>query len=805
MLKTSLVLGALTTSAAFAQTTTPASDSAAPPAAAASAASKVELDAVVVTSQKRKEDIRKVPLSVSAITGEALQDAHINDFTDLTRNVPNVSFTTQAGAGLGTIEIRGISSQAGSATVSVYMDDVSLTTRNLYSQGTAEPRFFDVDRIEVLRGPQGTLYGASSLGGTIRFISNQPDAKRFSGNVLGETSSTSHGGTNYLLQGVVNVPLVTDKVALRVGVQSGHDSGYIDQVDPNTLKVISKGINSSRWDVLKLALKAQIADGWSLLPALFVQRTKSDDIDASYLTVGDYQAGPNSGAPLPIFQTSKIVREPGKDTLTLPSLTVNGDLGFADLTGVLSGYNRRFHRVQDGTSVNSSYIGSVIADGDPDNGVAPNPTLGATVGALPSEVLLDNKVAQTSLELRLSSKDYSVTRSPITWVGGLFFSKTKTEVYDNEPVYGITAAFTGAGKDINNPADFAGAFPGDFPNDNSYYSARHYTEKQSSVFGELTYHFSDTLRGIAGLRYLKASQHFTREGDFYFAGGPTSTALDGSASATTPRFALDWDVTPETTLYANIAKGFRLGSANRPVPLSAAVLKDLADLKLPGTIPATFESDSLWSYELGSKSRLFDNRLSLNVAAFYIDWKNIQQDVILPVSGFDFETNVGRAHSYGAEFEARFRATEQLTVNASAGWTRAAFSEDVPALGSDDSGALHVRKGDPIQGVPNVSARLGFEYSFAATDTAQGFVRGSGQWTGSSHGTLIRGQTDYFRAPYFTADASAGVNFEKVQVALFVKNLTNTRTAIQQPSIQFVSEAYYLRPRKIGVTVTSDF
>ena len=209
----------------------------APADAASAPKSAATLEAVTITAQKRKEDVRKVPLSVSVVSGDAIQENHISDVTDLTRAVPNLSFSSQAGAGLSTLEIRGVSSQAGSATVSLYLDDVSLTTRNLYSQGTAEPRIFDIERIEVLRGPQGTLYGASSLGGTIKFISKQPDAKSFSGNAYTELSSTSHGGTNYLGQAVLNVPLVQGSTALRIGVQAGHDSGYIDQVSPTTLGV----------------------------------------------------------------------------------------------------------------------------------------------------------------------------------------------------------------------------------------------------------------------------------------------------------------------------------------------------------------------------------------------------------------------------------------------------------------------------------------------------------------------------------------------------------------------------------------
>jgi outer membrane receptor protein involved in Fe transport len=765
------------------------------------AAVSPDVQTIVVTAQKRKEDVRKVPLSVSVVSAETLQNNQVADFTDLTRNVPNVSFSTQAGAGLGTIEIRGISSQAGQATVSIYLDDISLTTRNLYSQGTAEPRFFDLERVEVLRGPQGTLYGASSLGGTIKFISKQPDAKHFSGYGSAEVSSTSHGGTNWQVEAVLNAPLVKDSMALRVGVQSGKDSGYIDRVDPNTLQVLEKGINSTHWDVVKMALKADLGSGWTATPAVFAQRYTSDDIDASYLHVGDYQ-GANAGVPLPIFQTSKPVREPGKDKLTVPSLTVTGDVGFGDFTGVLSGYQRRFDRIQDGTSINSVYIGSVTTD----------PALGAIVGMLPSQVILNNKVDQTSLEMRVASKDYEQTRSPITWLGGVYLSKTKTQVVDNEPVLGITAAFQNAGHDVNNPADLADTWQGAFTGDSSYYSARHYDDKQSSVFGEVTWHASPSLRVIGGLRVLRATQHFTREGNYYYTSCGTSSpsdcpvtaAIDAKWNATTPRLAVDWDLNPDHTVYANIAKGFRLGGANRPIPDTPLVEQDLADLGLPTKPPASFNPDSLWNYEVGSKSRLWGGRVTLNTALFYLDWKNIQQDVTLTNSGFDFETNVGKAKSYGVEFDARIRATDALTLTLAGGITRATFSENVVALGTDSDGNFNVRKGDWVQGVPRFNAQLGAEYHFALTDSIGAVLRANGQWTGRSHGSLFRGDTDYDRAGYFKADASAGLSFGRYDLTLFVKNLTNEQKVIQQPSVQAVDTAYYLRPRTIGIRLSAD-
>ena len=754
-----------------------------------------ELERVIVTSQKRVEDVKRVPLSVTALSAEALKDNQIVNFTDLSRNVPNVSFSSQGGAGLATIEIRGVSSQAGSATVGVYMDDVSLTTRNLYSQGTAEPHFFDLERVEVLRGPQGTLYGAGSMGGTLRFISKAPDLKRFSTDVSAELSSTSHGGTNGMAQAVFNLPLQSNVAALRIGVQTGHDSGYIDQVDPASLKITNKRINSVNWSVLKLALKVNPNADWSLTPALFYQKTKTADIDAAYLNVGSYQPT-NQGVALPLFQSSKIVREPGTDTLVLPSITINGDLGFADLTAVTNAYQRKFKRTQDGTNVNSAYIGSLIND----------PGVSGVVSFLPSAVYLDNKIDQKALEIRLASKETAVSKVPFTWVTGLYFAQAKTDVADNEPVFGINAAFTKAGLNIYDPAqwsDGAGIFNNAFPNDNSYYSARHYDSKQSSIFGELTYHASDSLRLIAGLRYLRSSEDFKREGDFFFAGGPTTTHITSKANKATPRLALDWDVSKETTLYANIAEGFRLGGANRPIPLT--IQGNVDDLKALGlsAAPASFMPDSLRSYEVGSKSRLFDNRLSLNVSVYHITWNNIQQDVYLPTAGFDFETNVGKATSTGIEAELKAKLTSDFLLSLSGGYNKAEFAEDVPFLGLDGSGKPNVRKGDAVQGVPKYNARLGGEYQFRGLGGFDSVLRLNAQWTGSSHGSLKRTDPDYQRPSYMTVDGSWGMTLGRWDLALIVKNLINDHTVLQQPNIQSVNQAYYLRPRTIGLTVSS--
>ena len=761
-------------------------------ASPASSADNGEIARVIITAQKRKEDIREVPVSVSVMSSEQLKASQVNTVEDLTRNIPNISFSSQAGPGLGTVEIRGVSSQAGSATVAVYLDDVSLTTRNLYSQGTAEPRFFDIDSVEVLRGPQGTLYGASSLGGTIKFVSKQPDLKSFGGSATLTASGTQHGGTNWQEEGVLNVPVIKDRLAIRIGLQSGHDSGYIDQVDPTTHARISRGINSADWNVAKLSAKAVIEPGWTISPALFIQQVNTDDIDAAYLT-------DQSGSALASFQTSKKVSEPGRDRLAIPSLTINGETKIGTLTAVLSGYQRRFNRIQDGTSINDPSFAVLNPDA--------YPGLVDDIDALTSAVQLSNKIDQTSLEVRFSSKDYVPNGgNPFTWIAGMYVSDASTQVYDNEPVFGINAVFAKHGFNGEDPGLLDGGFPGDFTGDSSYYSARHYHDKQASVFGEFTYHPTDKLAATVGLRFLDASQHFTRQGAFYYAGpGDHNALIDSKATATTPSFKLSWTVDPTTSLYANVSKGFRLGGANRPVPDTVLVEQAIHDLGLPSFPAASYAPDSLWNYEIGSKSSLWGNRVTLNMSAFLLKWKNIQQNITLGGSGFDYEANTGKAKSYGLEAELRARATENLTLMASAGYTHATFSQDIFQLGTDDNGNFNVRKGDSVQGVPRGNLSLAFDYHWALTGDANAFVRGNGQWTGKSHGSLFRDDPDYNRPSYFTADASTGVNFDKWEFTLFAKNVTNTHVAIQHPNIQNVNEAYYLRPRTIGVSGNYEF
>src|SRR5471030_3115847 len=235
-----------------------------------------EIEVVKVTAQKRKEDPAKVAMSITAVTGAQLQAEHVNDFTDLTRVVHNISFTAASGnggAGPGTenIEIRGISSTAGAATVGIYLGDVSITVGNVYTMGTVEPKFFDIDRVEVLRGPQATLYGASSMGGTIKFIPNEPDLKERSFETYTEVSNTKGGSSNYGANAVGNFPLIDNELALRIGVQVEHTGGFINQVDGDG-NTLANNINKIDDHELRIALKWKPSSALTMTPSLYYQK-----------------------------------------------------------------------------------------------------------------------------------------------------------------------------------------------------------------------------------------------------------------------------------------------------------------------------------------------------------------------------------------------------------------------------------------------------------------------------------------------------------------------------------------------------
>jgi outer membrane receptor protein involved in Fe transport len=739
------------------------------------------IEEITVTSQKRKENVRKVPLSVTVLSGAQIRAAHIENFADLTRSVPNLSFSSQAGEGLSNLEIRGISSSAGTATVALYLDDVSLTTRNLPTEGASEPRFLDISRIEVLRGPQSTLYGASALGGTLRYISNPPVMNQFSGNVFSEVSGTYHGSVNWDEQGVVNIPIVDNQLVLRLAGETGSDSGYINNINPNDGSVIKGGINSTAFDVVKGTLLWTPTDWLSITPSAFFQRFDQRDSDAQYLE-------------LPHDQTPKLVAEPGRDTLVVPAVTFNADLGFANLIAVTGNYERQFTRTLDSSIYDNLGLYLLESPGNLFN----------AINNAPSQTFYSNTVRQWSEEVRLVSKPYVPGESalPLTWIAGLYYSDEHTTSTDTEFVNNANQIFAANGASTSDPNVLSGTFPGAIPANNEVYQGlTSYDTAQYAVFGEGTYYPLPNLRLTAGARY-----QFARDGEntyqnyFYDYGDP---GLDTEVShyyTFLPKFAISWDITPDNTIYANASKGFRLGSENRRIPYIASETTpanlqicgtpscDLYNLGLRSAPPTSFGPDKLWNFEIGDKGRALGGRITFSADFFYILWSDIQTEIPLVTSGDEFQTNAGSATSYGFEFETRTLITDDLTAGVSGSVVNATLDHGVVVNGQVLTGT---EPGEKVPGVPEFNFSADLKQTFQVNDKISGFVSVAPSWIGDSHGDVINSNPDYKRPSYITLDASAGIDVGRWEVTVFGRNLTNNNKIIQRPDIQGSASPLY--------------
>jgi iron complex outermembrane receptor protein len=735
-----------------------------------------QLEEIVVTSQKRTENLRAVPQSISVITGTQLQAMHVDDYADLARTVPGLSFTNSGGPGLSNLEIRGISSTIGTPTVSIYLDDTPISIRNnSFYAGQPEPLLFDLAQSEVLRGPQGTLYGASSMGGTIKLVSNPVNLSQFEGTAHSELSETEHGSLNYVFRGVLNVPIVTDKLALRIGVETTQDSGFVDHANLNGV-IDKQGINGDRSNVVKASLLWQVTDDLTVTSSVFAQRTHIADTGLVDL------ATPN-------YTINKLVSEPGTDTLAVPSIKVNYDFGWADLTSVSSYAFRHFPRTSDGTFFNSVFVGGFI-DGLGVTGLNGKPD-GDTLAALPGPVYNSLNTRQATEEVRLVSKPYDPNGDglPITWIAGLYYSDTQYLGTSEQYILGFNKTF------IQNygvqPETVLGAAT---PNNLFYDFTNRLQDREYAGFGEMSYYFTPALKFTAGLRYLYARDSETDVSAGFFASTPFNSG-NTKAYAATPKFALTYDVSENVTAYANVSKGYREGGINAPVPATQCAV-DLAPFGLKEA-PNNYAPDKLWDYEVGAKGRFFDNQLSINAAAYDIEWNKIQLDVPLKTCGFDYFANLGHAESYGLETEILQRIGPDLTLGFSGTYNNDTFTQAVPNLG--------IQAGDEVPGAPKWSITLSADYEKQLSESVGAFIRANWQFIGNSHGTFIRDNQDYQRPTYNLLGASVGTTIDNWEFSIFAKNLLDENKIIQRPADNFVAEGYTPVPQIFGISADVKF
>jgi iron complex outermembrane receptor protein len=767
-----------------------------------------DLEEIVVTAEKRDSTVQATPISMTALSSADIAEQNIGSVQDLVGAIPGISLRT-AGPGQTEYEMRGLGSSGGSvATVGFYLDETPLSASAVALNGRTviDADLYDLNHTEILRGPQGTLYGAGSMGGTIKLVTNPPKLNSFEGSAAVDASQTSGGSTNGRGSLMLNFP-IGDIVALRVVTTDKYISGWIDRkvIAPGQFPYPTNfggcgpfyyctrgnvqdapvadnitGSNLERFISSRASLLVQPTDAFSVIGNFMYQRIDADGY-------ANYQSPPAQEA---IYQPYDI-EEPYYDAFHMWSLKVSYDMSFANLTSASSYWQRDVYQSTDSTEALQNIFNYTE--------FVPN---------LYSENDLTWQIAQ---EIRLTSRG----DSDFQWVGGVYYSNLHSGyVTKNQTVGFVTTPACPYGSSAlggHCPAadqftygQIAGSNPeGIMFNDNNPNILN-----QKAIFGEASYKLRPDLKLTTGLRFYKfdISNTSNQRGLGTASGNatPTIDSASGTNTSLLPKVNLSYEPTSDLTLYSTVAKGSRPGGVNLPIPLNPAGFYYCG----PGTgasyltsQPAYYSPDDIWSGEVGEKAKLADRRFTLNADVFYVKWHNIQQLIVLSC-GYPYNTNVGEAKSYGPEVEMAAKITDAITVDLSGAYTQAYISAP------KDTPGLPITPGERIDNIPKYTGDMSVTYETLLVDDYQ--------FTGRIAESYVGPVSDvaYYRetlGSYGLMDFRLGVGKNAWKASVFGTNLTNKHAALtidntvfawQQPTITRVSTN---QPRTIGLGFETKF
>jgi outer membrane receptor protein involved in Fe transport len=804
-------------------------------AADAAEAAAGALEEIVVTATRREESISKVPISITALTQDALDQKGIKDFSEMVRFTPGVNLDT---SGTNAISIRGISSSGGAGTTGIYIDDTPIQMRALgFNPDDTLPKAFDLDRIEVLRGPQGTLFGAGSEGGTVRYIMTQPSVTASSSYARTELSTTNYGDPSYEAGFAHGGPIIDDVLGFRASAWYRHDGGWINRVDDTTGAITEKNANYGQTVALRLALLYQPSEALKITPSVIYQNKQQHDLS----TYWPAYSNPGAGE----FNNATPERIPIPDEYYLPALKIQADFAHVTLISNTSYYHRNEQDSYQGTGYDLAFFQSqswlgVNASATPACGSASTtavppcswyPLIDANGIHLPAGFskystpnTMTNQQRTVTQEIRLQSNDDA---SAWKWTLGMFWSLSRElsieQLYDPEIVPFWTALFGSSPFDYPLFQDALGnanyycngvGTPGTgLPNCDIYYNRNVSHDRQLAEFGEATYSISDRWKITAGGRF--ASMGFDLN---HYANGLENSGLgtfSGSyhENSFTPKLGLSFQADPDDLYYFTYAKGFRPGGVNAPLPVAEC-----------GATPTSYKSDTTQSFELGAKNN-FGNRLRIASSLYYIKWNSIQQNVYDPGPtggcGFQYTSNLGVAVAKGFDIQADAVLGGGFSIEASVGYTNARYTNNTinSSTGDAISGEAAINYSPGTNPPWNVAVGPQFGFPLAGHDA---FVRVD--WEYSSRNPWLAAVQDpanvsqYDQYSYTLpatsfASLRAGVKLGSWQIAAFVDNLFDSHTIQNYALVQNdgnnpagppppQQNDFTYRPRTIGVTAT---
>ncbi len=700
------------------------------------------LDEIIVTATRREADVRSVPFSVHVITEEALLRLGAIGFADYALTVPGISFT-DGGTGGEKQTIRGISANTwfdiNSATA-MYLDEVPMTNAGgpVGPPFNPDPLLVDVERIEVLRGPQGTLFGASAMGGAIRIITKKADLLETEAFVAGTVTSTKDGELGYGLHGMFNLPLSDGRAGIRAVGYQRDLGGYIDNVSNGQSNVNNKNVAGAR-----LSAAVRLSDNASLTGRIAYQNRRSDGLDHE-----ESIDGPRRQSRL---------EEPREDEWVNYNVVLDVNLGWGTLVSSTSFFDRTVDVQADLSPLLNLFFG------------------------VSSSMWVANKeqVKEFVQEIRLVSSG----EDRFNWLAGGFFQDQDQGRNQDFPSPGFDGLTGGLASMFGPP-------------DNLFVDRSDYTLDQLALYGELSYRLTDRIELSAGARWFDIDRKFnSNSAGLLFVMGTASDTGSTSETGMTPKLSLSYVASDHLTLYGTAAEGFRPGGVNPPEGSTAPeCVMELAALGL-SEFPSGYDSDSLWSYELGAKARWHDGRVRLNTAVYHIDWSGMQTSKLLNC-GVGLIENAGAVDSDGIEFELVSRPVENLEVVMAASYNDAELREDVPNLDG--------RAGDRVPGVPRFTAHIGATYFFSAFGSREAFIEGDYRYVSNSFNNFDRAISREL-VSYNISNFRVGVKTRQWSTALFVNNVFDERGILFAEDNILGRWVTVTRPRTVGITATWHF
>jgi len=650
---------------------------------------KEVIEQITVTAQKREQSLQDVPMSISAYSELELERRGATQFTDIGNSVPGLSISQGVARGEFVPVIRGVQIGGVSPTTAFYIDEMPLQPQEFERFGMPDPNFFDVERVEVLKGPQGTLYGSNAMGGVIRVVLKKPDPTEFFGAAAVDVSTVDGGGDNYRFNGAVNVP-ISETLAVRASMEYQDRGGFVDLLPVEDLGTGTVE-NADSHDVRagRIILSWKPSERLTVEPSVFYQKMEADD--RTYVSFG---LSKERGEPVNYNTGFPKLR---KNEIIIGNMELRYDLDWAEVMSSSTYYELDFLGTSDWTGFVS--------------GFAARETDGAFDGFLPTPNINEGGEEQFIQEVRMTT---DFTDFPVNFVIGAFYRDIEAPFRQSafcqecldDPIASQTSLATVHGGNI-------------FLKDDEIEQL-----EETAVYGHAFWQVTDRLELQAGIRWFDYSRDRfvpTSSGLFGF---PTR-ATEASDSDVTPAFAARYDVDNDTTVYARVAKGFRPGFGFATSFPPSVCDEDLAELGIddPSEVFGQVDPDTIWNYETGVKTNLFNDALRFNLSAYYIDWTDVQVEIQLPTCAFRLDQNAGSASVKGAEAEWSALLPLGLTFQGSIGYVDAQLTEDIRGIGQD---------GDrlPIASRWNVFASL--QYDFDAGRDLSGFFRVDATYTDSA-------------------------------------------------------------------------